>query len=166
MRDQALERKIRLLNIQLDNWKKLHDLITYGLDKAKPIISTEQEHQFIELRANLLQETEHILGELKILADLSGKTMNVLQRAVSMRAVRELPNDEVRRLENDWNAVFTQGNAEKVGRPDCTRLLFRAAFSPPRHGPLKRARPALLSVGSEALTRQVCIGQPLILPPL
>jgi hypothetical protein len=108
MRDQALERKIRLLNIQLDNWKKLHDLITYGLDKAKPIISTEQEHQFIELRANLLQETEHILGELKILADLSGKTMNVLQRAVSMRAVRELPNDEVRRLENDWNAVFTR----------------------------------------------------------
>src|SRR5438128_8328977 len=108
MRDQALERKLRLLSIQLDNWKKLHDLITYGLDRAKPIISTEQEHQFTELRANLLQETEHVLGELKIVAELSGKTMNVLQRAVSMRAVRELPNDEVRRLESEWNAVFTR----------------------------------------------------------
>jgi hypothetical protein len=108
MKDQALERKLRLLNIQLDNWKKLHDLITYGLDKAKPIISSEQEHQFTELRANLLQETEHILAELKILSELSGKTMNVLQRAVSMRAVRELPNDEVRRLESEWNAVFTK----------------------------------------------------------
>ncbi len=108
MRDQALERKLRLLSIQLDNWKKLHDLITYGLDKAKPIISSEQERQFTELRANLLQETEHILGELKIVAELSGKTMNVLQRAVSMRGVRELPNDEVRRLEGEWNAVFTK----------------------------------------------------------
>ena len=108
MRDQTLERKLRLLNIQLDNWKKLHDLITYGLDKAKPIISSEQEHQFTEVRANLLQETEHILGELNILPELSGKTMNVLQRAVSMRAVRELPSDEVRRLESEWNAVFTK----------------------------------------------------------
>jgi hypothetical protein len=108
VRDQSLERKLRLLNIQLDNWKKLHDLITYGLDKAKPIISSEQEHQFTELRANLLQETEHILRELKILSELSGKTMNVLQRAISMRAVRELPSDEVRRLESEWNAVFTK----------------------------------------------------------
>jgi hypothetical protein len=108
MRDQELERKLRLLNIQLDNWKKLHDLITYGLDKAKPIISSEQERQFTELRANLLQETEHILSELKILAELSGKTMNVLQRAVSMRGVRDLANDEVRRLETEWNAVFTK----------------------------------------------------------
>jgi hypothetical protein len=108
MTDQGLERKLRLLNIQLDNWKRLHDLITYGLDKAKPIISSEQERQFTELRANLLQETEHILGELKILAELSGKTMNVLQRAVSMRGVRDLPNDEVRRLETEWNAVFTR----------------------------------------------------------
>lgn len=108
MKDRELERKLRLLNIQLDNWKKLHDLITYGLDKAKPIISSEQERQFTELRANLLQETEHVLGELKILAELSGKTMNVLQRAVSMRGVRDLPNDEVRRLETEWNAVFTK----------------------------------------------------------
>ena len=108
MRDKELERKLRLLNIQLDNWKKLHDLIAYGLDKAKPIISSEQERQFTDLRANLVQETEHILGELKILAELSGKTMNVLQRAVSLRAVRELPHDEVRRLETEWNQVFTK----------------------------------------------------------
>jgi hypothetical protein len=108
MRDRELEKKLRLLELQLDSWKKLHDLITYGLDKAKPIISSEQERQFTELRANLLQETEHILRDLGVLAELSGKTMNVLQRAVSIRAVRELPNDEVRRLETEWNAVFTK----------------------------------------------------------
>ena len=108
MRDRALETQLRLLTLQLDNWKKLHDLITYGLDKAKPIISSEQERQFTEIRSNLLQETEYVLRELNIVAEVSGKAMNVLQRGVSVRGVRDLPNDEIRRLETDWNGVFTK----------------------------------------------------------
>jgi len=108
MKDKALETKLRLLNLQLDSWKKLHDLITYGLDNAKPIISAEQERQFTEIRAHLLQETEHAFRELGLLGELSGRAMNVLQRCVSMRGVRELPNDDVRRLEAEWNGVFTK----------------------------------------------------------
>jgi len=108
MKDKELETKLRLLTLQLDSWKRLHDLITYGLDKAKPIISTEQERQFTEIRSNLLQETEHIFTKLKVVAELSGKVMNVLQRASSVRGVRDLTNDEVRRMEADWNTVFTK----------------------------------------------------------
>ena len=108
MRDKNLETKLRLVSLQLDNWKKLHDLITYGLDKAKPIISSEQERQFTEIRSNLLQETEYILRELNIVAEVSGKAMSVLQRSVSVRGVRDLPSDEIRRLETDWNAAFTK----------------------------------------------------------
>lgn len=108
MRDKSLESQLRMLTLQLDNWKRLHDLITYGLDKAKPIISAEQERQFTEIRANLLQETEHVFRELGILGELSGRAMNVLQRGVSMRGVRELSNEEVRRLESEWNGVFTK----------------------------------------------------------
>ena len=108
MRDKALESQLRLLTLQLDNWKKLHDLVTYGLDKAKPIISAEQERQFTDIRANLLQETEHSFRELGLLGELSGRAMNVLQRGVSMRGVRDLSNDEVRRLEAEWNGVFTK----------------------------------------------------------
>ena len=67
MKDRALETQLRLLTLQLDNWKKLHDLITYGLDKARPIISADQERQFTEIRANLLQETEHVFGVLGVL---------------------------------------------------------------------------------------------------
>ena len=66
----------------MENWKKLHDLITYGLDKAKPMISAEQERQFTEIRGNLLQETEHVFTELNLLDEISGKAMNVLQRCV------------------------------------------------------------------------------------
>jgi hypothetical protein len=108
MRDKAVETKLRLITLQLDNWKKLHDVITYGLDKTKPIISPERERQFTEIRANLLQETEHVLNELGILTELSGRAMNVLQRCVSIRGVRELSNEEVRRLESEWNGVFTK----------------------------------------------------------
>ncbi len=108
MRDRILETQLRLLVLQVDNWKKLHDLITYGLDKAKPIISAEQERLFTETRANLLQETEHAFRELGLLGELSGRAMNVLQRGVSMRGVRELPHEEIRRLEADWNGVFTK----------------------------------------------------------
>src|SRR3979490_1116288 len=108
MRDRALETQLRLLTLQLDSWKKLHDLITYGLDKAKPIISAEQERQFTEIRANLLQESEHIFGALGVLAELSGRAMNVLQRCVSVRGVRELSQEEIRRLESEWNGVFTK----------------------------------------------------------
>jgi hypothetical protein len=108
MRDKKLETKLRLVGLQLENWKKLHDLITYGLDKAKPIISSEQERQFTEIRSNLLQETEYVLRELNIVAEVSGKAMSVLQRGVSVRGVRDLTNDEVRRLETDWNGAFTK----------------------------------------------------------
>lgn len=108
MRDKELETKLRVLTLQSDSWKKLHDFITYGLDKAKPIISAEQERQFTEIRAQLLQETEFVFKELNLVGELSGKAMNVLQRASSIRGVRELTNEEVRRLETEWNGVFTK----------------------------------------------------------
>lgn len=108
MRDKKIETKLRLVSLQLENWKRLHDLITYGLDKAKPIISSEQERQFTDIRSNLLQETEYVLRELNIVAEVSGKAMSVLQRGVSVRGVRDLTNDEIRRLETDWNGVFTK----------------------------------------------------------
>ncbi len=139
MRNKALETQLRLLTLQLDNWKKVHDLITYGLDKAKPIISAEQERQFTETRANLLQETEHVFRELGILGELSGRAMNFLNRGVSMRGVREMSNEDVRRLEAEWNSVFTklgvlQGQLKSkrkalVGR-DSVFLLYRRPLSP------------------------------------
>lgn len=108
MRDTTLETQLRLLNLQTESWKKLHDFITYALDKSKPIISAEQERQFTEIRAILLQESEHVFNELNLVAELSSKAMNVLQRGSSIRGVRELSPEETRRLESDWNAVFTK----------------------------------------------------------
>ena len=90
MRDLQLETQLRLLTLFVESWKKLHDFITYALDRAKPIISADQERQFTESRATLLQEAEHVFTQANLLTELSGKAMNVLQRAVSLRSVREL----------------------------------------------------------------------------
>ena len=108
MKDKQTESRLRLIALQLESWKKLHDLISYGLDKAKPIISVDQERQFTEVRANLLQEAEHVLRELNLIGEPSGRAMNVLTRGSSLRVVRELSNDDARRLETDWNSVFTK----------------------------------------------------------
>lgn len=108
MIDPVLETELRLLSLQVESWKKLHGFVTYALDKAKPIVSVEQENQFTEIRGILLQESEHVFEELDLVEALSAKAMNVLQRATSIRGVRELSVDETRRLEMDWNAVFTK----------------------------------------------------------
>jgi hypothetical protein len=140
MRDKKLEAKLRLLTLQLDNWKRLHDFITYGLDKAKPIISAEQERQFTEVRSQLLQETEYVFTALNTVSELSGKAMNVLQRASSIRAVRELSNDEVRRLDAEWNGVFTklgvvQGQLKARRKDLAAQTPFRYYFSRLLPGP-------------------------------
>jgi hypothetical protein len=134
MRDTTLETKLRLLNLQTESWKKLHDFITYALDKSKPIISAEQERQFTEVRAILLQESEHVFNELNLVAELSSKAMSVLQRGSSIRGVRELSAEETRRLESDWNAVFTkvgvvQGQLKARRRELLGRSVLRQALS-------------------------------------
>jgi hypothetical protein len=134
MRDTTLETQLRLLILQTESWKKLHDFITSALDKSKPIISAEQERQFTEVRAILLQESEHVFIELNLVAELSSKAMNVLQRASSIRGVRELSAEETRRLESDWNAVFTkvgvvQGQLKARRREMLGRSVLRQALS-------------------------------------
>jgi hypothetical protein len=133
MRDTTLETQLRLLVLQTESWKQLHDFITYALDKSKPIVSAEQERQFTEIRAILLQEIGHVFKEVNLVAELSGKAMNVLQRASSIRGVRELSAEETRRLESDWNAVFTkvgvvQGQLKARRRELLRRSVLRQTF--------------------------------------
>lgn len=134
MRDTTLETQIRLLTLQVENWKKLHDFITYALDKSKPIVSADQERQFTEIRGLLLQESEHVFSAVNLVAELSGKAMNVLQRATSIRGVRDLSAEETRRLEADWNAVFTkvgvvQGQLKAQRRELLSRNIFTFSLS-------------------------------------
>ena len=89
------------------------------------------------------------LANSNLLAELSGKAMNVLQRASSIRGVRELANEEIRRLETEWNGVFTklgvvQGQLkarrkELADRAPCCSTLSRL-FRPTRRPAAERCR--------------------------
>lgn len=130
MIDPALQNDLRLLALQVENWKKLHDFMSYALDKAKPIISVEQERQFTEVRSVLLQESEHVFEEVNMVEEAAGKTMNVLQRATSLRGIRAFPAPEAGRLEADWNAVFTKlGVLQGKLKARRKELRLRSAFS-------------------------------------
>ena len=161
MRDTNFQTQIRLLTLQVENWKKLHDFITYALDKSKPIIAADQERHFTEIRGLLLQESEHVFSQVSLVAEISGKAMNVLQRASSIRGVRDLSAEETRRLESDWNAVFTkigvvQGQLkirrrQLLGQNFLT-LVARAVVSPQSSLRFPRFRPRTSLLG-ETLTR-------------
>ncbi|MGH8164481.1 MAG: hypothetical protein ACREP1_09130, partial [Rhodanobacteraceae bacterium] len=69
MRDPVLETELRLLSLQAESWKRLHNFITYALDKAKPLISVDQEKHFTEVRSILLQESEHVFEELDLVEE-------------------------------------------------------------------------------------------------
>ena len=58
----------------------------------------------------VVHETDGVAGDrrLSLLEQLTSKVMNVLLRATSVRGMRDLPSDEARRLESDWNSVFTK----------------------------------------------------------
>ena len=130
MIDPTLQNDLRLLALQVENWKKLHSFMSYALDKAKPIISVEQERQFTEVRGVLFQESEHVFEEVNIVEEAAGKTMNVLQRATSLRGLRDLPASEAGRLEADWNAVFTKlGVLQGKLKARRKELRSRSAFS-------------------------------------
>ncbi len=130
MKDPQVEKELRLLTLLAESWKRFHDFVTYALDKAKPIISTDQERHFTELRGILLQESEHVFGECDLTEQLAGKAMNVRYRATSVRGVRDLSNEETRRLELDWNAVFTKiGVVQGQLKARRKELRSRSAFA-------------------------------------
>ena len=103
MKDPILETKLRLLGLQIESWKKLHDFITYALDKGKPIISAGPgKAVYRGAAASSCRRAEYVFDELGLLAELSGKAMNVLQRVASLRGGRAISRTEdARRMEAD-----------------------------------------------------------------
>jgi hypothetical protein len=108
MRDPQIEKKIRLIDLFLDNWKRFHALIAHSLNRSRPEISTAQEREFTDLRSFLLEEYEHIFEQLAISSEIQHSTRQVLTSAASMNDVRNLEREVARRMENQWNEVFTR----------------------------------------------------------
>jgi len=108
MRDPQIEKRIRLIDLFLDNWKRFHALIAHALNRSRPDISTSQEKEFTDLRSFLLEEYEHTFEQLGISSELHHSTRQVLTIAASLNDIRNLDREISRRMENQWNEVFTR----------------------------------------------------------
>ena len=92
--------------------------------------------------------------------------MNVLQRASSIRGVRELSNEEVRRLEMEWNGVFTKlgvlqgqlkSRRKRLAGSELSGLLFPSRLFRRPAAELPDADfPALVRLGFKALPHVNC----------
>ncbi len=108
MRDPQVERKIRFSVLFLDNWKKFHAHLTQALNRSRSDISVAQEKEFTDLRSYLLEEFDHILDQIGLSGDTRASTRQVLTMASSLNALRSLDRESSRKLENQWNDVFTR----------------------------------------------------------
>ena len=79
--------------------------------------------------------------------------MNVLQRAASIRGVRDLSAEETRRLEAEWNVVFTRlGVVQGQLKPNGKELLgWAALIFDFTHGCSAEKRPSLAKLFSGTL---------------
>lgn len=107
MKDPDIEKRIRLIELFLDNWKKLHELMAYSLNVDAPEISMSQERKFTEVRSYLLEEYEHIFNKLGLEKSIYSTTKSVLITAVSMHRSRQLNAETSKKVENEWNEIFT-----------------------------------------------------------
>jgi hypothetical protein len=108
MRDPQIERKIRFSVLFLDNWKKLHAMMAHSLNRSTSDISISQEKEFTDLRSYLLEEFEYILDQIGLGGDTTMRTRQVLTAGASLSHYRQLDRESSRKLENQWNDVFTK----------------------------------------------------------
>lgn len=108
MRDPQIERKIRFSVLFLDNWKKMHAMMAHSLNRSTSEISAAQEKEFTDLRSYLLEEFEYILDQIGLGGDTTMRTRQVLTAGASLNHYRQLDRESSRKLENQWNDVFTK----------------------------------------------------------
>jgi hypothetical protein len=108
MRDPLIEKKIRFIDLFLDNWKRFHALAAHALNRSRPEISITQEREFTDIRGFLLEEYSHIFEQLGISSEIQTSTRQVLTTAGSLNDIRQLGPEVARRMENQWNDVFTR----------------------------------------------------------
>ena len=108
MRDPLIEKKIRLIDLFLDNWKRFHALVAHALNRSRPDISIAQEREFTDIRGFLLEEYEHIYDQLGTSSEIQLSTRQVLTTAASLNDIRQVGPEIAKRMENQWNEVFTR----------------------------------------------------------
>jgi hypothetical protein len=103
MRNRKLETLILQMESHLECWKQFNHYLS--LARAKKFTS-EDEHQFLEIKSVLAQELEMILSSVECASPTKEDVHALIGSAPSIRYLSELNDGALRGVENQWHRVY------------------------------------------------------------
>jgi hypothetical protein len=103
MRDPRIERLIAELEHHIECWKQFNRFVALARSKQ---FSAEDETQFLDLKAVIVQQLEMILSRIPSGAPSREEVHHLMELVPSIRNLSECPEGVIRSIETRWHKVF------------------------------------------------------------
>jgi hypothetical protein len=103
MRNKKLDQLIVQLENYLECWKQFNGFVTLARGKK---FTAEDEEQFLEVKAIIVQELELILAAVECSSPSREDVHALISLAPSLRYLSESNEGNLRGLENHWHKVY------------------------------------------------------------
>jgi len=103
MKNQKLDQLVTQLEHFLECWKLLNNFISLARGKK---FTAEDENQFLEVKAIVVQELELISAAIEFPSPSREEVHNFVAAAPSLRYLSESNEGALRALENQWHKIY------------------------------------------------------------
>jgi hypothetical protein len=103
MRNKKLDQLIVQLENYLECWKQFNSFVNLARGKK---FSAEDENQFLEIKAIIVQELELITSTVDCASPTREEVHGLIGLAPSIRYLSESEENNLRKLENHWHKVY------------------------------------------------------------
>jgi hypothetical protein len=103
MQNKKLDQLVTQLENYLECWKLLNHFLTLARGKK---FSAEDEHEFLEVKAIVVQELELIVAAIEFTSPSREEIHAFVAAAPSLRYLGESSDGNVRSLENQWHKIY------------------------------------------------------------
>ena len=108
MRDKKLDQLILQLENYVECWKQFNQFVALAREKK---FSAEDESQFLEVKAILVQELEIILSRIENGTPSREEVNSLVALIPSIRYLSEAPEGAMRNVESQWHKLFLSWQA-------------------------------------------------------
>jgi|ERR1017187_507687 hypothetical protein len=103
MKNQKLDQLVTQLEHFLECWKLLNNFINLARGKK---FTAEDDNQFLEIKAILVQELELISSSIEFTSPSRDEIHTFISGAPSLRYLSESNEGALRALENQWHRIY------------------------------------------------------------
>jgi hypothetical protein len=103
MQNKKLDQLVTQLENYLECWKQLNYFINLARSKK---FSAEDENQFLEIKAIVVQELELITAAVECSSPSREEVHSLIAAATSLRYLSESNEGNLRGLENQWHKIY------------------------------------------------------------